>query len=80
MRSQSRNAVVRDQLRRPAGRVSGSVNVKGKEKEKENATEVVTMSAMVVHATTIPVLSRALSRALSRDRSQIQGVGAMTSK
>lgn len=74
MRSQSRNAVVRDQLRRPAGRVSGSVNVKGK--EKENATEVVTMSAMVVHATTIPVLSRALSR----DRSQIQGVGAMTSK
>lgn len=78
MRSQSRNAVVRDQLRRPAGRVSGSVNVKGKEKEKEkeNATEVVTMSAMVVHATTIPVLSRALSR----DRSQIQGVGAMTSK
>ncbi len=74
MRSQSRNAVVRDQLRRPAGRVSVSVNVKGK--EKENATEVVTMSAMVVHATTIPVLSRALSR----DRSQIQGVGAMTSK
>ena len=72
VRSQSRNAVVRDQRRRPAGRVSGSVNVKG----KGNATEVVTMNAMGVHAITIPVLSRALSR----DRSQMQGVDATTSK